>query len=252
MADEHPIYPNPPAERRTIKPLGGKLYGHIPHLPGSRMGSGDHRCHDGQDHICTVKTRDRHDTIIVTEKLDGSNCGVSKIDGKIVPLTRAGYTTHDSPHRQHHMFGDWVYTNFERFDALLTEGDRCIGEWLALAHGTRYDLRHEPFVMFDIMRGTDRILYAELVSRCDSGRFTTPALLHVGGAVSIDAILAKIATSGHGALDPVEGAVWRVERVDPVKKAKSVDFLAKYVRPDKQDGAYFAEYTGADVWNWRP
>jgi hypothetical protein len=45
----------------------------------------------------------------------------------------------------------------------------------------------------------------------------------------------------YGALDPVEGAVWRVERND------KVDFLAKYVRPDKVDGSYFE---GEPVWNW--
>jgi len=48
----------------------------------------------------------------------------------------------------------------------------------------------------------------------------------------------------HGALDPVEGAVWRVERNG------KVDFLAKYVRPNKQDGKYFESVTGgATVWN---
>ena len=51
----------------------------------------------------------------------------------------------------------------------------------------------------------------------------------------------------HGALEPVEGAVWRVER-----KGK-VDFLGKYVRPDKIDGCYLPEINGgAAVWNWRP
>jgi hypothetical protein len=38
----------------------------------------------------------------------------------------------------------------------------------------------------------------------------------------------------HGALEPIEGVMWRVER-----KGK-VDFLCKYVRPDKQDGIYLS------------
>ena len=37
------------------------------------------------------------------------------------------------------------------------------------------------------------------------------------------------------ALDPVEGAVWRCERQG------AVDFLGKYVRPDKIDGKYLPE-----------
>jgi hypothetical protein len=42
----------------------------------------------------------------------------------------------------------------------------------------------------------------------------------------------------YGAPDPVEGAVWRVER-----KGK-VDFLGKFVRPDKKDGCCLPEIGG--------
>ena len=55
-------------ERR--KPLGMKNYGHIAHLPSSRMGPGDHSCELGQARIATLKARDRHDHVIVQEKLD--------------------------------------------------------------------------------------------------------------------------------------------------------------------------------------
>ena len=48
-----------------MKPLGHKSYGHIPHLPGSRIGEGDHKCSDGQKRICCEKVRDKHDRIIV-------------------------------------------------------------------------------------------------------------------------------------------------------------------------------------------
>jgi hypothetical protein len=51
----------------------------------------------------------------------------------------------------------------------------------------------------------------------------------------------------HGALDPVEGVVYRVERKD------AVDFLVKYVRPEKVDGIYLPEVSGKEaVWNWQP
>lgn len=46
-----------------------KNYGHIAHLPGSRMGPGDHSCELGQARIATLKARDRHDHVIVQEKL---------------------------------------------------------------------------------------------------------------------------------------------------------------------------------------
>ncbi len=42
------------------------------------MGPGDHKCEAGQARIATLKARDRHDHIIVQEKLDGTNVGVAR------------------------------------------------------------------------------------------------------------------------------------------------------------------------------
>ena len=47
--------------KKTVKPFGRLSYGSIPHLPGSRLGSGDHHITEGQARILTVKTRDKHD-----------------------------------------------------------------------------------------------------------------------------------------------------------------------------------------------
>ena len=90
------------------KPLGRKSYGSIPHLPGSRVGPADHHCSEGQARIATEKKRDKHDIIIVQEKLDGSNVGVAKIEGDIVAITRSGYTAISSPYKQHHVFHYFV------------------------------------------------------------------------------------------------------------------------------------------------
>ena len=226
------------------KPLGGKAYGSIPHLPGSRLGEGDHHCHEGQAKIATEKARDKHDVIIVQEKLDGSNVAVAKLNDKIIALTRAGYTALSSPFEQHHKFDSWVKENEHRFSELLREGERVCGEWLLMAHSTRYELKHEPFVAFDLMTGKERVIVDELIFRTISLNFVTPAILNYGNPFSIESALESLVVSGHGAIDPVEGAVWRVER-----KGK-VDFLVKYVRHDKVDGKYFAEITGKEtVWN---
>lgn len=241
------------------KPLGGKSYGHIPHFPGSRMGPGDHKCSPGQLRIATEKARDRHDRIIVQEKVDGSNVGVANIQGVIVPLTRAGYVADTSPFEQHWRFGEWVYAHQTRFLETLAEGERLCGEWLMQAHGTRYELPHEPFVVFDLMRGQERLTCEEVQDRVYPFGFVMPRLIHEGEPLSIAEALGAIKRSGHGALDPVEGAVWRVERNECVNKRAGgerrwvVDFLAKYVRPDKVDGCYLPEQNGGEpIWNWRP
>lgn len=230
------------------KPLGQKAYGHIAHLPGSRMGPGDHSCHPGQARIATERTRDRHDQVWVQEKLDGSCVSVARIEGELVPLTRAGYRAVTSPYYQHILWDGWVRLPavWERFDALLGEGERVVGEWLAQAHGTRYDLTdREPFVAFDLMRGGERTPYEPFRERIGV-LFHIPPLLAMG-PTSIEAVVATLGRGCYGALEPIEGAVWRVER-----KGK-VDFLCKYVRPDKVDGIYLDSVTGGEpVWNWQP
>lgn len=230
------------------KPLGQKAYGHIAHLPGSRMGPGDHKCHEGQARIATERVRDRHDRVWVQEKLDGSCVSVARVNGELVPLTRAGYRALSSPYYQHILWDGWVRQPdvWARFDALLDEGERVVGEWLAQAHGTRYDLTgREPFVAFDIMRGATRTPYETFRARIGDLFHIPPLLATV--PVSIDEVVRHIGRGYYGALEPVEGAVWRVERKG------AVDFLCKYVRPDKVDGTYLDSVTGGEpVWNWRP
>ena len=75
--------------KRPTRPLGGPAYGSIPHLPGSRTGPSDRTIELGQARICLERTRDRHDLVIVLEKLDGSCVAVANLDGQIVPLMRA-------------------------------------------------------------------------------------------------------------------------------------------------------------------
>jgi hypothetical protein len=232
---------------KTIKPLGIKSYGSICHLPGSRLGPGDHKLNEGQTAILTQKPRDKHDLVIVQEKLDGSNVAVARVGGLLIPLVRSGYPAVSSRFEQHHFFADWVFEHLDRF-AFLEEGERLCGEWLAQAHGVRYSLAHEPFVPFDLMRGPERALYADFLRRLAPHGFTTPHELHVGAPLSVEAALDRLGAHGHhGAIDLAEGAVWRVER------RGRVDFLGKYVRPGKQDGCYLPELSNCPpVWNWRP
>ena len=144
---------------KNEKPLGQKAYGSIPHLPYSRLGVGDHSCDLGQANIALKQTRDRKDLVIVQEKLDGSNCTVTKINGQIIALGRSGYIAETSPYEQHKYFAKWVEREEKRFNKLLNEGERVCGEWLLQAHGTRYKLKHEPFIPFDIMVKHDRMTY---------------------------------------------------------------------------------------------
>lgn len=236
------------SQNEKYKPLNRKAYGSIPHLPDSRMGPSDHSCHVGQARIATEKVRNKHDVVIVQEKIDGSNCAVAFKDGALLPLSRAGYLASTSPYRQHHMFSEWVFENEERFRTVLKDGEQISGEWLAQAHGTRYNLEHEPFVIFDIFdKDRKRYAWLDVLEKTEQPRFQVPFSVSYGPAIAIKEAMSSLGTYGkHGALDPIEGVVWRVEN-----KGK-FDFMVKYVRPNKVDGEYLPELNGGEeYWNWR-
>lgn len=237
-----------------VKPLGRKAYGSIGHLPGSRVGPGDHAVHEGQARICTEQARDRHDLIVVQEKLDGSCVAVARIGDALHALTRSGWPAQASRFEQHQIFAAWVRQHEARFRALLEPGERLVGEWIAQAHGTRYELINpilpghwgiEPFGAFDLMRETHRLPYEAFMARVQP-RFCTPATLHVGGPLPTAEAM-RIHAKRHWPCEKIEGVVYRVHR------RAEVDFCAKYVRPDKVDGLYLPEVSGKPaVWNWRP
>lgn len=236
---------------RPPRPLGGRVYGSVPHLPGSNTGPADHTIHHGQAAICLLQARDRHDLVVVLEKLNGSMVAVARIGGEIVPLIRAGYRADDSHYEQHHLFAAWVYYHQERFRALLRPGERVCGEWLAQAHGTRYRLtEREPFAPFDLVSRGQRLPWFEAAHRFRKVDLIPPALIHAGQPLSLREAASRLGTRGyHDALDPAEGMVYRVERTD----TGQVDFLAKWVRPGFPAGRYLPEISGQPpVWNWRP
>lgn len=229
------------------KPLGFKAYGSIAHLPDSRMGPADHHCHAGQSDICTKKARDKHDTIIVLEKLDGACCSIANIEGQIVPLIRAGFRAEEAFYEHLRMFGAWVNARPERFD-FIAPGSRIVGEWMALAHGTVYScLPEDPFVIFDYFDGRARRPYGDVQGAAYLAGLKAAPVLSEGRPVEIADALALMGAEGEfGAQGGPEGVVYRVERKG------HVDFLAKYVRPDKVDGAYLPEISGTPaVWHWR-
>ena len=233
---------------KNIKPLNGKAYGSIPHLIGSKVGEGDHTVHDGQHRICTEKTRDKHDLVIVQEKYDGSNVCIARINGTLVPLVRAGYTAASSPRIQHHYFDRWVKRSTHLFE-FLEEGERLCGEWLLQAHGIKYSIFAEPFVAFDIMRGSERAPYAEFSQRAKD--LVLPLPVHIGGSISIEYAMEKLSANKGGWVkangDKPEGIIYRVERQG------KVDFLAKFVRPDFVTGKYLESVSGqSEVWNIEP
>lgn len=231
------------SHQKPIKPLNKKCYGSIPHLPGSKRGPADKGLELSNARYLTVDTKKptikETRIVYVHEKLDGSCVGVAKLGNTLVPLIRSGYSAEGSIYNQHRVFHQWVLDNAERFSAILHPGERVCGEWLLEAHGTKYNLPHEPFVVFDIFDVSGaRLLAAEVDYRCKMANFVRPRLLHSGNAISVPQIIKLLEPGGHGNIDPVEGAVWRLENTEEVL------VLGKYVRHESIPGKYFTQTTG--------
>jgi hypothetical protein len=234
------------------KPLRRPLES-APRFPQSRRDSLTRQGTLKQIQRATEKPR-RDDYIWVTEKLDGCNTSVLKKDGDILALQKNGFLADASQSSQINYWSVWVAENRDRFDALLKEGELVVGEWCIQAHGTTYCFSDEPFFVLDIFSNNKRILYYELRQRLSSLRkpFETPEILfHGKNPVSVDDFLDYLEVNyrgHHGALEAIEGAVWRIENKN------RFDFLIAYVSPEKSPGCYLPHLRGRDetyiVWNW--
>lgn len=214
-----------------------KGYGSIPHLSISKLTQqADKKITTGQELILTKKARDWKDLIIVTEKLDGANVAINKKDGELHALTRSGYKAGDSQYEHHRLFDRYVYENKQKFE-WIPDGYKLCGEWMLLAHGTKYDLTGlSPFAVFDIIdKDRQRILYLDMIKLCAKFNISTVPLIHIGQPIKIDNALKLMGPGKYGNPDKPEGVVYRCEREG------KVDFLAKYVRADKEDGKYMKD-----------
>lgn len=231
----------------------GRTYGSIPHLPGSRIGKTDKYVTGGQARIATQKPRDGHDKIIVQEKLDGACVGIwMDNEYALYPITRSGNPCARSQYIHHHLFKDWSDYQIDRVRQVLRPGERLVGEWLALAHGTRYFPERvcgwEPFVAFDIMQGQERLPYEQFMARVE-GIFQTPPVISENCPQSIETIRRLAPESRYGG-DHIEGYIWRIERNKYAKNGPYVDFLCKWVNDDFEPGALLPEISGELIWNW--
>ncbi len=223
-----------------------RLYAKIPHLPGSRLGP------SGLTVPAPLATRllrreSSGDEIVVEEKLDGACVAVQREQGQLVARGRQGTLSAESPNLGQRAFAAWLVKHAHRF-ARISEGSRVMGEWLAVAHGTRYALAHEPFVVLDVFDGDVAHAHDRVNAFALEVALARPQVLSRGGAMSLEAAEAALGKHGHhGAIDAAEGAIYRLASRDRTLA------LAKYVRRGKRDSSYLADVTGGrDVANPYP
>ena len=120
-------------------------YPRTPHLQGSRLQPGD-------EDISAVPFSDlagKH--LVVEEKLDGANAGISfGTDGSLLLQSRGHYLTGGPRERQFNLMKSWGAAHREVFFERLGSRYVVFGEWLYAKHTVFYDRLPHYFLEFDV------------------------------------------------------------------------------------------------------
>jgi hypothetical protein len=120
-------------------------YPRTPHLEGSRLQDGD----EGYEHVPYNCLAGRY--IVIEEKLDGGNSGVS-YDGAGEQLlqSRGHYLVGGGRERQFNLFKRWASAHESALLECLEDRYVMYGEWLHKKHSVFYDSLPHYFAEFDI------------------------------------------------------------------------------------------------------
>lgn len=121
-------------------------YPRTPHLAGSRLQPGD-------EDLPLIAAGALHGLpLVIEEKLDGSNCGVSfAADGTLLLQSRGHVLTGGARERQFDLFKRWASHHRTWLQERLGTRYVMYGEWLFARHTIRYDALPHYFLEFDVL-----------------------------------------------------------------------------------------------------
>lgn len=126
-----------------------KKYPRIPHVPGSKV---------SEDDISVDYPQGR---LLVYEKLDGTNLGVSLSVkdgvGELNFQNRGGFLENKRPHPQWDAAKNWFNQHYWGIMNYFAQnpGHTVFGEWLYAKHSIYYDRLPSYFMVYDIFDGQD-------------------------------------------------------------------------------------------------
>lgn len=163
------------------------------HLEGSRAQFGD------EDLKCAKLTEIQDQYLVLEEKVDGANCGISfGSDGKMYLQSRGHFLNGGYGERQFDLFKLWAGC----FEASLRQllGDRYVmyGEWLYAKHTVFYDRLPHYFMEFDIFDKKEQRFFSTRKRReflCNAPFIRSVRVLTEGNFKTLDAITKWIGPS---------------------------------------------------------
>ena len=166
--------------------------------------------------------------VVVEEKLDGANVGLSvNVDGSLRAQNRGHYLT--TPHAgQFARLPAWLAQHSKGLNDVLAPNLIIFGEWCAARHSLEYTKLPDWFLLFDVYdRNAARFWSSprrNALAKC-AGLFTVP-LVHEGKA-TLSGLQQLVTTqSSHCRFGPMEGIIIRRESAD------WCEARAKLIRPD--------------------
>ncbi len=121
-------------------------YPRTPHIEGSRFQPGD------EDLDCVPFADLQGKSIVVEEKLDGANAGVSfDRSGRLLLQSRGHFLDGGARERQFGLFKTWATTHQRILWELLSDRYVLYGEWLYAKHTIFYDALPHYFFEFDLL-----------------------------------------------------------------------------------------------------
>jgi hypothetical protein len=120
-------------------------YPRTPHLFGSRGTEDDRHMGAGESELFIGE-----ESLVVEEKVDGTNVGVHFTrEGKVFLQCR-GHEITTGMHPQYDLFKQWVYGKRADLEGMLEDRYILFGEWLYAKHSVRYLKLPHYFFEFDI------------------------------------------------------------------------------------------------------
>lgn len=125
------------------------------HLEGSRKQTGD-------EDLKNVKFEELEGKyLVLEEKVDGANCGISfGADGKMYLQSRGHFLTGGYGERQFDLFKTWAGCFEEQLCRLLEDRYVMYGEWLYAKHTVFYDRLPHYFMEFDIFDKKEEMFFS--------------------------------------------------------------------------------------------
>ena len=136
-----------------------KKYPRTPHLEGSRLQPGD----EDLSQVPFSAIAGRH--LVVEEKIDGANSGISfDENGNLLLQSRGHYLTGGYRERHYNLMKQWATIQKDALYAVLGSRFIMYGEWMYAKHTVWYDNLPHYFMEFDIY-DRERGIYLDTPSR---------------------------------------------------------------------------------------